>query len=81
MTINFMYMRWIQTTHMSQDLLTPEAVLTGFAFNFGKSTCKLCRIEAFLLKYVCSTFLYSWGTAAMISTNLGWLETPYLLAT
>ena len=26
-----------------------------------------------------STFLYSWGTAAMMSTKRGWLDSPYLL--
>lgn len=27
------------------------------------------------------TFLYCWGTAAMMSTNRGWLSRPYLLET
>ena len=41
----------------------PDAVLTGLAFNLGKSAFFCVR-----------------GTAAMMSTSLGWEDRPYLLA-
>jgi len=42
-------------------VLTPLAVLTGFAFNFGTNA-----------------FLWSDGTAAIMSTSLGEVSSPYL---